>query len=55
MSPLRWSPYGANLRAVLSPRGLGARVPDHGENYVERIGVEEALAAAGFLLRDRFA
>jgi ADP-heptose:LPS heptosyltransferase len=52
MSPLRWAPRGSE-RAVLSPAGLGTRLKDKsGRNFVERISVDEALAAAGFLLRD---
>ena len=51
MSPLRWGPRGSR-RAVLSPAGLGFRAPAReGMNYVERISVEEATAACGFLLR----
>jgi ADP-heptose:LPS heptosyltransferase len=54
MSPLRWGPLG-NRHAVLSPAGLGQRMPDNGLNYVERIGVDEAADAAAFLLRDAHA
>jgi ADP-heptose:LPS heptosyltransferase len=51
MSPLRWAPRGSR-RAVLSPAGLGFRVPPReGINYVERISVDEAASASGFLLR----
>jgi heptosyltransferase-3 len=51
MSPLRWAPRGSR-RAVLSPAGLGFRVPPReGMNYVERISVDEAAAACDFLLR----
>jgi heptosyltransferase-3 len=51
MSPLRWGPRGSR-RAVLSPAGLGFRVPPReGRNYVERISVDEAAAACDFLLR----
>jgi len=53
MSPLRWAPRGSR-RAVLSPAGLGFRIPPSpGVNYVERIGVEEAAAACVFLLRGK--
>lgn len=45
MSPLRWGPRG-NRHAVLLPAGLGVRAPLGGENYVERIGMQEALNAA---------
>jgi ADP-heptose:LPS heptosyltransferase len=52
MSPLRWGPRGSR-RAVLSPAGLGFRAPvREGVNYVERISVDEAAAACGFLLRE---
>lgn len=51
MSPLRWAPRGSK-RAVLSPAGLGFRIPAQtGRNEVMRISVDEAVAAAGFLLR----
>jgi ADP-heptose:LPS heptosyltransferase len=51
MSPLRWAPRGSE-RAVLSPTGLGFRIPAKaGRNEVARISVDEAVAAAGFLLR----
>lgn len=51
MSPLRWAPRGSR-RAVLSPVGLGFRIPPKaGRNEVSRISVDEAVAAAGFLLR----
>jgi ADP-heptose:LPS heptosyltransferase len=51
MSPLRWAPRGSR-RAVLSPAGLGFRVPPReGMNYVERISVDEAASASAFLLR----
>jgi ADP-heptose:LPS heptosyltransferase len=51
MSPLRWAPRGSR-RAVLSPAGLGFRIPAiTGRNEVMRISVDEAVAAAGFLLR----
>jgi ADP-heptose:LPS heptosyltransferase len=50
MSPLRWGPRGSR-RAVLSPAGLGFRAPAlEGVNYLERLSVEEAAAACGFLL-----
>jgi ADP-heptose:LPS heptosyltransferase len=53
MSPVRWGPRGGE-RAVLSPAGLGTRVPAPKQiNLVERISVDEALAAVGFLLRKR--
>ena len=51
MSPVRWAPRGSE-RAILSPAGLGTRVPPQkGVNLTERISVDEALAAIGFLLR----
>lgn len=51
MSPLRWAPRGSR-RAVLSPAGLGFRVePKDGVNFTARISVDEAAAAAEFLLR----
>jgi len=50
MSPLRWGPRGSR-RAVLSPAGLGFRIPPTpGLNFLERISVDEAAAACGFLL-----
>jgi ADP-heptose:LPS heptosyltransferase len=50
MSPLRWGPRGSR-RAVLSPAGLGFRAPSvDGVNYLERISVDEAVAACAFLL-----
>lgn len=49
MSPLRWGPRG-NRHAVLTPRGLGLNAPVTGENYVNRISVEEAVEAACSLL-----
>ena len=50
MSPLRWGPRGSR-RAVLSPAGLGFRIPPTpGANFLERISVDEAVAACGFLL-----
>lgn len=53
MSPLRWGPRGSR-RAILSPAGLGFRVPPKaGRNEVSRISVDEAVAAAGFLLRGK--
>ncbi len=53
MSPVRWAPRGSE-RAVLSPAGLGTRVPPPKNiNLTERISVDEALAAIGFLLRKR--
>jgi ADP-heptose:LPS heptosyltransferase len=53
MSPLRWGPRGSR-RAVLSPAGLGFRIPPApGVNYLERISVDEAVAACGFLLEAR--
>ncbi|MGH7442656.1 MAG: glycosyltransferase family 9 protein, partial [bacterium] len=53
MSALRWGPLGSR-RAVLSPAGLGFRVPPwRGLNYLERISVDEAVSACGFLLRGR--
>jgi ADP-heptose:LPS heptosyltransferase len=52
MSPLRWAPRGSR-RAVLSPAGLGFRVPRRSRiNEVAHISVDEAAAAAEFLLRD---
>jgi len=52
MSPLRWAPRGSR-RAVLSPAGLGFRVePKEGVNFTARISVDEAAAAAEFLLRN---
>ena len=51
MSPVRWAPRGSQ-RAILSPAGLGTRIPPQkGVNLTERISVDEALAAIGFLLR----
>jgi len=53
MSPLRWGPRGSR-RAVLSPAGLGFRIPPTpGANFLERISVDEAVAACGFLLEER--
>ncbi len=53
MSALRWGPLGSR-RAVLSPAGLGFRMPARpGVNYLERVSVGEAAAACGFLLRRR--
>ncbi|HTB23501.1 MAG TPA: glycosyltransferase family 9 protein [bacterium] len=50
MSPLRWGPRGSR-RAVLSPAGLGFRIPPTpGANFLERISVDEAVAASAFLL-----
>lgn len=55
MSPRRWGPLG-NRHAVLSPAGLGHALEAHpGLNFVERISVAEALAAARFLLKDAYA
>jgi ADP-heptose:LPS heptosyltransferase len=55
MSPARWGPLG-NAHAVLTPAGLGTRMPAvAGLNYVERISVAEAAAAAQFLLKDTHA
>lgn len=52
MSPLRWAPRGSR-RAVLSPAGLGFRVePRDNVNFTARISVDEAAAAAEFLLRN---
>jgi ADP-heptose:LPS heptosyltransferase len=52
MSPRRWGPLG-NRHAVLSPKGLGQNMPMiKGFNYVQRISVDEAADAAGFLLKD---
>lgn len=51
MSPVRWAPRGSE-RAILSPAGLGTRIGrGKGINFTERISVDEALAAIGFLLR----
>lgn len=51
MAALRWAPRGSP-RAVLTPAGLGFRIPwREGRNELERISVEEAAAAASFLLR----
>jgi ADP-heptose:LPS heptosyltransferase len=51
MSPLRWAPRGSR-RAVLSPAGLGFRIPAQpGRQDLARISVDEAAAAAEFLLR----
>jgi ADP-heptose:LPS heptosyltransferase len=53
MSPLRWGPRGSR-RAVLSPAGLGFRIPPTpGANFLERISVDEAAAACAFLLQGR--
>jgi hypothetical protein len=53
MSPVRWAPRGSE-RAILSPSGLGTRVPvQKNVNLTERISVDEALGAIGFLLRKR--
>jgi ADP-heptose:LPS heptosyltransferase len=50
MSPVRWAPRGSQ-RAILSPAGLGTRVPPQkGVNFTERISVDEAMAAIGFLM-----
>jgi ADP-heptose:LPS heptosyltransferase len=55
MSPRRWGPLG-NRHAVLSPAGLGERMPSiDGLNYVERITAAEAADAAAFILRDAHA
>ncbi len=48
MSPRRWGPRG-NRHAVLLPEGLGTRISDKGENFVERISVKQALDAAEVL------
>jgi ADP-heptose:LPS heptosyltransferase len=51
MSPVRWAPRGSE-RAILSPAGLGTRIGrGKGINFTERISVDEAQAAIGFLLR----
>ena len=50
MSPVRWAPRGSQ-RAILSPAGLGTRVPSQkGINFTERISVDEAMAAIEFIL-----
>jgi ADP-heptose:LPS heptosyltransferase len=55
MSPRRWGPQG-NRHAVLSPAGLGLNLPARpGLNYVSRISVAEAMAAAAFALGDAHA
>jgi ADP-heptose:LPS heptosyltransferase len=51
MSPVRWAPRGSQ-RAILSPAGLGTRIPPQkGVNLIERISVDEAMAAVAFLLK----
>jgi len=50
MSALRWGPRG-NRHAVLSPAGLGWRVPAAlGRGTLDRISLGEAVQAAATLL-----